>query len=482
MTFTPTEEQLAIVAAGKHTNDNLLISARAGAAKTSTLILLAKAMPTTQMLYLAFNKKVADEMREKMPANCTAKTLNALGHAAWASAIGKKLTLKDNKCYSIMTELIADLSKAEQEEVYENMGTLLKACGHAKASGHVPDLFKDRWKNTRLFSDKDLIDSLEEIPSPLEEMLILRTLEKSMELAYQGVVDFADQLLLPTVFRASFPPFPLILADEVQDFSDLNHMMLAKLIRRRLIAVGDQAQAIYGFRGAHESGMAAMKQKFSMTELSLTTTFRCPPAVVEHVRWRTPDIRAWAGHPHQGKIVRHETWDLDDIPDEAAIICRNNAPLFSMAIRLLRAGRYPNLWGNDVGRGLINVMKKFGPPKMSREAALGQLVEWGEAQRKKVRNHSVLDDKIACIRVFLEAKPTLGEAMEYCEALLRSQGKVNLMTGHKSKGAEFEIVFFLDEKLVRDEGQDLNLRYVICTRARQELHYINSADYGADLE
>lgn len=474
--FTPTPEQEAIVLAAQTTSDNLLISARAGAAKTSTLVLIANALPTVNMLCLAFNKKIADEMKERLPRNCTAMTLNGLGHRAWADAIGRKLSLVNSKCYDILSSLIEELSASERSDVYENMGFLLKACQQAKSSGHVPDSIAEMRKNERLMNDDDMIDSLEEIPSPLERELIIRTLEKSMEQAFAGTIDFADQLLMPSVFRAIFPPYSLILVDEAQDLSELNHLMLRKLVRRRIIAVGDQAQAIYAFRGAHEEGMAEMKAKFSMTELSLSTTFRCPEAIAEHVRWRTPDIRAWSGNPIHGEINRPRRWSLSDIPDEAAIITRNNAPLFSLAIKLLKSGRYPNLWGNDIGRGMLKVMEKLGPQSMKQAAALTALGEWVEAQSKKVKNKNLLADRASCIRVFIEACPTLGEAIHYCEHVLRSQGKVHLMTGHKSKGHEFTDVFFLDEKSIRDEGQDMNLRYVICTRTKNRLTYINTQD------
>ena len=472
MSFTPTSEQLAIVAAARDTTDNLLISARAGAAKTSTLVLIAQALPKVNMLCLAFNKKIADEMREKLPPSCTSLTLNSLGHRAWAQTTGKRLALKDNKCYTLLQEELEHLSRGEQDEIYQNMGPILKAIQQSKSAGHVPDAYAATHPCQRLMTDDEFFSELDDIFSPLEQDLILTVLTRSLEMGFAGTVDFADQLLLPTVFRAIFPPFSLVLVDEAQDLSELNHQMLKKLVRRRIIAVGDQAQAIYAFRGAHESGMAEMKHKFSMTELSLTTTFRCPEAIVNHVRWRTPDIKHWEGNPNPGEIHRLDHWSLDQIPDDAAVICRNNAPLFSLAVKFLRAGRYPNLWGNDIGRGLLKVMEKLGARSMQQSAALQALETWREAQAKKVKNKSALEDRAECIRVFLRATPTLGEAITFCEHILRSEGRVNLMTGHKSKGHEFDHVYFLDEKLIGDRDQELNLRYVICTRAKRTLTYV----------
>jgi superfamily I DNA/RNA helicase len=485
--FTPTDEQVAIVEAATQTTDNLLISALAGAAKSSTLELIAWAMPKVDMLYLAFNKNTADEMKAKqdkgkLPPNFTAQTLNSLGHRAWASAIGRRLTLQKDKCGEILKGLIDDLPSEERTAAWESYGTLLRMVSHAKGAGHVPDSIAEMRKNTRLMSDEQLIDSLDEILSPLERDLLLRTLRQSMDLAFEGTVDFNDQLLMPTVFRASFPPINLILVDESQDLSLLNHAMLQKLFRRRIIAVGDQNQAIYAFRGAHEEGMAELKARFSMRELTLSTTFRCPPAIVEHVRWRAPHIQAWSGHPFPGEVRRPLAWSLSDIPEGAAVICRNNAPLFGLAVALLKSGRYPKLWGNDIGAGLLKVMQKFGPGTLTQAQAQTKLREWRAAQEKRVKNKSALADKVSCIAVFLDAGPTLGDAIAYAEHIFRSQGKINLMTGHKSKGHEFDHVFFLEEHLLRDEGQDLNLRYVICTRAKQTLTYIEKRNMEQEDE
>jgi len=87
------DEQLAIKAAGQDSTDNLLITALAGAAKSTTLELLANSVPQRTVIALAFNKKIADEMREKLPRRIEVRTMNALGHRLWGQALGKKLFL-----------------------------------------------------------------------------------------------------------------------------------------------------------------------------------------------------------------------------------------------------------------------------------------------------------------------------------------------------------------------------------------------------
>ena len=162
------------------------------------------------------------------------------------------------------------------------------------------------------------------------------------------------------------------------------------------------------------------------------------------------------------------------------MICRNNAPLFRIAVALLKSGRYPLLWGNDIAKSLISVLKKFGPANMLQSQALSALAEYHEKQCKRVKNQATLQDKIDCLRIFIDSGETLGQGIQFAETIFRSQGKVNLLTGHKAKGFEWDNVFFLDEELVRDKGQDLNLRYVIATRSKSRLTYINSKELLRD--
>ena len=471
MTFAPTPEQLAIVSAATDTSDNLLISALAGAAKTSTLELIAHALPGVNTLCMAFNKRIADEMSSRLPPHCEARTLNAIGHRAWMQTTGLRLTLDTRKNYKILSECIKRLPKRDQDPAWKCMSEVLDAVGWAKSSGHVPDAYTAH-KHTRLMSDRELFDSLPEILSPLAEQLVLEVTLESIKQSFVGIIDFNDQLLMPTVFRATFPIYTLLLVDEAQDLSALNHAIIQKLYRRRIIAVGDQCQAIYGFRGAHEDGMSALQGRFDMKPLTLSCSFRCPASVVRHVKWRAPHMTSWSG-AGEGSVTTLHSWDFTDLPEECTVICRNNAPLFTLAVRLLRAGRYPNLWGNDVVQGLLKILKKFGPGNMTQEAVHQSIDEWYDTKAKTSRRLGQLRDRTECLRIFAYSAPTLAEIIEYTTHLMRSTGTVHLMTGHKAKGHEWANVFFLNESLVKDDGQDPNLRYVIATRAKENLVYIN---------
>lgn len=475
MTFTPSDEQIACRVAAVETEDNLLISALAGAAKTSTLVLIMNALPKVNGLVLAFNKRIATEMQTKCPPNFTAQTLNSLGHRAWADVCGRRLILNSRKNYQILSDYIDSLgTDAERKKAWESSSFVLRSAGQAKSAGHVPNSIFNSRKCQRIMDDDELFAALEEVPTLLEEQMLLHVLTCSMEMAFNGEIDFDDQLLMPTCFRASFPRYQLVMVDEAQDLSELNHMMLQKLVRKRIIAVGDQCQAIYGFRGAHSEGMKEMKSRFDMTELQLSCSFRCPEAIVRHVQWRAPHMTWWEGNPHKGSVRRLQEWSITNLPDNCAVICRNNAPLFRFALLSFRHGRLPNLWGNDIGKGLLALMKKLGPLNMQKSAALEQLAAWYEGQAAKARNKSTLRDRMECVKIFIEETNTLGAAVDRAQHILNAEGKLNFLTAHKAKGHEFSDVYILDEEIISDKGQDPNVRYVAVTRSMENLTYIET--------
>lgn len=472
--FTPTPEQQACITAARDTEDNLLISALAGAAKTSTLVMIANALPDTNMLCLAFNKRIQLEMQQRLPPNCTSLTLNSLGHRIWADSTGRRLTLNKDKCIGHLRSLIDGLSKSEKEEAYDSFTEILRAVELGKTVGYIPS--HHYLDAQALMQDEEFYDWLDEEPTDLQWDLIRKVSLYSLKQAWAGEIDFNDQILMPTVFRCIFPRYPLVLIDEAQDLSALNHAMLAKLAKGRLIAVGDECQSIYGFRGAHEDSMQLLRERFNMRTLTLSVSFRCPQAVVREAQWRAPHMR-WPEWAKPGEVRHLTEWSADDIPNDSAIICRNNAPLFSMAIKLLKDGRAAEVVGNDIGRYLIRVMKKLGDASMTREAALAALADWKERKLRKSRNPGSVHDQADCIKLFLKQGNTLGQAIAYAEHIFAIAGPVKLMTGHKSKGLEFPHVFFLDEFLLRKDQQDLNLRYVIQTRAKETLTYVTSEAY-----
>lgn len=480
--FKPTEEQAAIVEAARSSDRNLLVGALAGAAKTSTLELIAAALPDTEILALAFNKKMALEMQERMPSNVKAMTLNALGHRTWMDATGRRLKINASKTYEIASELIKTRSSAEQSALWETFGETIRIIDFGKACGYIPSGHFDQAK--ALMRDHDFFGHLEQKLSDAEMDLIREVTLTSLQMAMKGECDFNDQILMPTIFHGAFPRYPLILVDEAQDLSALNHATLRKLVgKRRLIAVGDPCQAIYGFRGAHEESMSLLREEFDMKELPLTISFRCPQEIVKHVRWRAPQMR-WPEWAKPGAVRVLTTWTSDVPESDAVIICRNNAPLFGIAIKLLKTGRSCELHGKDVVTSITKIMRKFGGHDLPQHTVLEKIDAWLETEKEKSkqRAHGRLEDRAECMKVFALEGNTLGEALAYAQHLSQLRSPLKLMTGHGAKGLEFDNVYFLDQHLIGKDEQEPNLRYVIATRARDTLTYIRSEDFYENNE
>ncbi len=492
--MTPTLEQAAIIHAAKTTKDSLLINALAGAAKTTTLVMLAHALPLQAMLCIAFNKRIADEMQKRMPGHVQCKTLNALGHQVWSRVTGGKLTVDTKKNYNILKEEFDKLPKEQRERLGEAFSSVLRAMGLAKSAGYVPKAFKTIGRS--LIEDREeLYDLLAPaMDAEFEDEhfdLLDQVLGIGITKAYKGYIDFDDQLYMSTLFGGAFPKFPLVMVDEAQDLSRLNHEMVRKVVGDRLIAVGDPWQSIYAFRGAHTESMSWLKDEFNMTELTLSVSFRCPVKIVELARWRVPHFKYREG-AEEGEVTNLGKWGQDAIHESAAILCRNNAPLFSCALKLIQRGRGIKLVGSELGPNLIKTLRKLGDPQMNKEKVREAITKWEDeslSKAKEARKASIRD-RAECLRVFAEFGNTLTEAIAYAEHLFSATGTISLLTGHKAKGLEWDYVFWLDPwripsryaREAADAGddrqlqQELNLKYVIQTRAKKAHFTMNLED------
>ena len=123
-----------------------------------------------------------------------------------------------------------------------------------------------------------------------------------------------------------------VFVDEAQDTDRTQRAMIRMLLRPggRCVAVGDPAQAIYGFRGAGSDSMAVLAKEcisrlgrelsgitqhrrpatrarvaaeaVAATRLPLTTSFRCAKRVVAAAQRFQPDIEAAEGAA-EGRVL-----------------------------------------------------------------------------------------------------------------------------------------------------------------------------------
>lgn len=493
MEIKPTEEQEAVIEFLKTQKESLIVNALAGSAKTTTLVMAAHAMPMQPTLSLAFNKKIADEMARRLPSYIKCSTLNSIGHGVWGNAIGKRLNLDTGKNYDAVQAIMARLRPEDRQSLGEAFGSILTAIRAAKSSGYIPEKYE---KMGNALIDQGTFHasataSLDVEPDELFWAIVDEALCTSIAEGFSGKIDFDDQLYLSNCFGGTFPKYPVVMVDEAQDLSPLNHSMVEKMVGGRLIAVGDPRQAIYAFRGAHTSSMSIMKQAFNMEELTLSISFRCSKEVVKIAQKRAPHMKSpdWA---IEGKVEILDEWSPSTPPDGSFVICRNNAPLFKTAMRFIRAGRGVKIAGSDVGTSLLKLLNKMGKPDDPQEAVLTAIEAWREKELAKASKsrEGPINDRADCMLVFAENGKGLRESLAFAKHLFEASGPVQFMTGHKAKGLETENVYYLDSFLIpskwsrkaADAGdnsaleQELNLNYVIVSRSKDSLFYVNSED------
>lgn len=504
MVHSPTEEQTAAISAAREAG-SLMISAFAGCAKSSTLEMMAPQIHVPA-LALAFNKKIATDIAGRLPSNFEVKTLNSLGHFAWSRRLGgRRLKLDDRKIGGLVTEVLKEhkIGRAAAGLLWDyvrqsvsramQVGLLPQPERFAAASPLTADT-DEEWTNICLDCGTPAGDV--KLVCELARSVLVR----SVELALDGVICFDDQIYCPVVLGAPWPKFPCVFVDESQDLSPLNHEQLQNVLRPggRLVAVGDTLQAIYQWRGADAESMLNMRNlSDGWVDLPLTMTFRCPKVVVQRQQKHAKGFRAFEGN-RDGEF-RNWTgleagWELPNGSSAAgaasregsiAVLCRNNAPLLSLAFKLLRRNVGVVMLGRDIGKGLVSLSRKICPDdELSSSDCEVRIRGWMESEAGAAiaagRSPDSVEDRGECLLAVLENARDAGQLRGLIDDLFsRQAGRVTLSSIHRAKGLEWDFVVHLDPWRLPSKqalraggsalGQEWNLKYVCETRTRDVL-------------
>jgi DNA helicase-2/ATP-dependent DNA helicase PcrA len=257
-----TSQQQAFLDELTSSNHNLALLARAGCGKTSTILMgvdaIAKAMPAARILVVALNKAIVDEIKGKLALQrtCTTRTMHALGFELVKLAFETKVDNEKVRKLAKASLLKATLKKQISESQFTN---IVKLVGYAKGAGFgfFPDKQvdnADEW--VKLADHFDVGD----FPSDSHIITFSQSIYRA-SMVQTKVVDFADMLLFPLVKNLPVKyTKDVIFADEAQDLSPVQQALLYKFVKSntgRMIVVGDDRQAIYGFSGADADALAS---------------------------------------------------------------------------------------------------------------------------------------------------------------------------------------------------------------------------------
>lgn len=472
-----------------------ILEAVAGSGKTSTLKQAARRIPSTEKgIYVAFNKRVVDEIKGGLPAHIGASTLHSVGYRAVIANFGKRI---DARADTRKTWKLFDEFTKRDPRLAEYGATVAKLVSKAKAVGIVPtdvdgtyglvDDTPEAWE--------DLIERFNIDPpaGDHDPRRMLTAIEIARNVLRLGLVfdkehrtiDFDDQLYLVVAYRLPLTRYKWVLVDEAQDVSAVQRAMLHAMVAMktgRLIAVGDAHQAIYGFRGADSDSLAAIAREFKATAFPLSVTYRCPTHVVELARDYVPHLTACEGAP-AGEIRVNVRIDGIDWRPSDLVVCRNNAPLVTLAYQLLRKKVACKVLGRDIGSGVKTLVKKLRAKDLP--DLLARADRYLEEQRVKLTSAGKesqiegVEDRVETLKAFALEARNLMDLERAIDDLFADDvtSMTTLSTIHKAKGAEAPRVVILDprrmpSKAARAEWefqQERNLIYVAYTRAREEL-------------
>jgi len=305
---------------------------------------------------------------------------------------------------------------------------------------------------------------------------------------------------MPSILGLPVQRYDLLIVDEAQDLNRAQQS-LALAAGDRLMFVGDENQAIYGFAGADSESMQRMVDHLSSTDrnctvLPLTDTRRCAKAIFSEAQKIVPGFRAHESNP-EGLIGR-AGYDSEGkgyygdlaVPSDL-VVCRVNAPLVHECFGFLKQGRKANIQGRDIGTGLINTVKKLKPNDICDLSM--KLNDWYHEQcqkenaKKNPRETRIIaiQDRYECLEHFCDAHDSVDGMIKHIQDLFTEKApgdSILLSSIHRAKGLEANRVFFLEpdsatcpHPMAKSDWQvkqEWNLRYVAMTRAINELYYI----------
>jgi superfamily I DNA/RNA helicase len=466
----------AFIESGK---GNAIVEAVAGSGKSTTIIEGLNRIPAgATSIFLAFNKAIADELKGK---GVNARTFHSLTYSPVTRFKNVRQVETDK-----MRKLVQKHFTGDDVIMYGSFCQRLVGLAKQAGVGCLTDDTESNWMQMVDYHDLELESENASIRRGVE---LSRKLLQASNNAQE--IDFDDMLYIAVKEGLSLPKFDFVFVDEAQDTNMIQRALLRKILKptTRVIAVGDPAQAIYGFRGADSDSLDLIAREFNCTRLPLTVSYRCPQSVVEYAQRYVSHIEAAPNAPagtvgELGTAWTNKVFEANDL-----IVCRTTAPLISLGYSLLRDRVPARILGREIGEGLKSLINKLNASGIDR--LLAKLDSWREREvekalaAEKLGKVQQIEDKAEAVRCLIEGMPetnrTIPALIEVISTLFSTGvNVVTLCTIHKAKGLEADNVFWLNAsqcpskwaKQPWQQQQELNLCYVAVTRAKSTLTLI----------
>jgi len=460
----PTDEQavaLSHFAAGY----SFKINAYAGAGKTSTLQMLAHSSSGKRGQYIAFNRDIVLDAKNKFPENVHCSTTHGLAFREIAPLFkGKSDKLTGSLSAKQLCEILDlktnwQIDKLHLLKPESQSFLILETIKRFSRSGD------EDFKQKHVPRHGSLVAASTATISAVEEFALqgarhvwsrMKSVDDVLPLGHDGYLK---------LWALSKPRLlvDFILLDEAQDTNAVV-LGLLKEQQAQMIYVGDKFQQIYEWRGA----INAMDVIETDRSAYLSQSFRFGPSIAEAAS--TILRRLGSELPLRGNPAVNSKIGLT--PAKKTIVARTNAATITEIIRTVDARMKPHLVG---GTGdLMSMLKGVQDLKEGRPSSVPDFFgfsRWGEVQtfaQSSEGEHLLTFVNLVDARGEKQLMWALNQVVE------QEKANVTISTVHRAKGREWQAVQLADD-FVKSDGkkqvsdEELRILYVAMTRAKTAL-------------
>jgi len=465
MNLIPTTEQQVIIDLAVEGN-NLSIQAFAGAAKTSTCVMIAKAIKKSS-IYIAFNKSIATEAANRFPFHVDCRTLHSLAY---------EKIIKPN--YKLKNKLQGWFNKNDI-----NLGYLESSPDANRLKQVIVDAITSFCQSEWLYLDNFLAEN-DDYNGDISNYIKAYWLDL-IDSNHPAKITHDVYLKL---FHQSEPILDceIIYLDEAQDSNPVTLAIVMMQEHCQKIIVGDKYQSIYAWRGA-VNAFDVIEKDESFKQCFLTTSFRFTQDIAD----KATNLIKLLGEGKKiiglGKEFKPST-DLGggvalNFPSKATIV-RTNSTILSYLLQAYEEDKKVYCLADlkDLFSKMYHISAlrfdekvKFPNSELVRFKNYKQLLAEAEHDvnlgnllniTSRVANSGGLHSTITKLKSVIVEDASLAD--------------FTLTTAHKSKGLEWdEVTLSQDMLIVKEdetledvlfEGQCLELLYVALTRARYRVN------------
>jgi DNA helicase-2/ATP-dependent DNA helicase PcrA len=484
----PSTYQLAVYNAIQNGKSDILVKATAGSGKTTTIVNASKLIPAgLEVVFLAFNKSIVTELKERLPETVKCSTLHSLGFSSLYKYYSARKGLKvDNyKTNKFAQEAIKGFNKIKPQDLDKAYWVVNDLLDKARLN-HIENNYEDITEIADYYGISYENNEVE-LAQRTYDLLNKYNSIKSGE---EKLVDFTDMIYIPSFYDVQLPKFDVVFVDEAQDLNKSQQILVQKIkkFNGRAVYVGDENQAIYMFAGADATSFNSIAKEGTIS-LPLSVCYRCGKNIIKEAQNIVGEDNIKPFEGQEDGLVTHGKWE--DIKEGDLVVCRNNAPLFSLYFDLLSNGIKATIKGREIEGQLIKLVQKirFSNVEEGAQKLDAMLEKIEEEQRKKgktdpekTKRWQNFNEMTRIIKFLSEGKNMMSEVKEDLEKIFDENKKgAQLMTIHKAKGLEADRVHFLMPELIpsrwaetpEEQKQEYNLKFVAVTRAKKHLNYIN---------